>query len=151
MPEIRATTTIEADNDRVFDFVSDHERFLSGAGMTCTMGHAGRDEPNGLGAVRLVRAGRLLFREEITAFEPNHRYEYVIRMLRGPLGLRAPVTHELGWIELSPNGAGTHVVWGSRFEVDLPFGTRFLGGQLAQRLEAGFGRILERARRELEA
>ncbi|MEO0603375.1 MAG: SRPBCC family protein, partial [Myxococcota bacterium] len=145
-----ATKTISAPIDRVFGFVSDHERFLTGAGLTCTMGHAGRDDPNGEGAVRLVRSGPLLFREVITSFEPDTRYEYVIRMLRGPLGVRMPVTHELGWVELTPHGDLTDVVWGSRFEIDLPFGTRFVGGRLAETLEAGWGRVLERARRELE-
>lgn len=151
MPEIHANTTIQAPPDRVFAFVSDHERFLTGAGLSCTIGHAGKEDPNGEGAVRLVRSGPLLFREEITAFEPDKRYEYVIRMLRGPLGLRMPIVHELGWVELTPRGEQTDVQWGSRFKVDLPFGTRFVGAQLSDRLKESFGAVLAHARRRIEA
>jgi len=151
MHEIRVNTSIQAPPERVFAFLADHERFLTGEGLTCTVATPGVDAPNGVGAVRLVRSGPLLFREEILSFEPDQRYEYVIRTLRGPMGLRPPVTHDRGWVQVRPDNGVTGVEWGSRFRVDLPFGTRFVGSRLRRELESSFERVLWRAKRTIEA
>lgn len=152
MYEIRATTEIAAAPDRVWAFIADHERFLSGGPeLTCTLATEGSDDRNGVGAIRVVQSSPLEFREEITAFDPAVRYEYVIRSLKGPLGVRMPVTHRRGWVELSPHGTVTHVVWGSTFQVDLFFVAGMVERQLGEELQNAFGRLLERARRVVEA
>ncbi|MEN0062969.1 MAG: SRPBCC family protein [Myxococcota bacterium] len=151
MHEIRATAQIAAPTDQVFAFVSDHERFLTGGGMTCTLANPGTSDRNGVGAVRVVRSGGLMLREEVLSFEPDHRYEYVIRAIQGPLGIAVPVRHELGWVELTPNGDRTDVVWASRFEVQLPFGRDTVARLAGNQLETAFGRLLERAARKIAA
>ena len=45
-------------------------------------GRAGDPAPNGLGAVRWIWLGPLRFEEEITAFEPPRRLDYLIRDVR---------------------------------------------------------------------
>ncbi len=152
MHEIRATTRVAAPPDRVWGFVADHERFLSGGpDLSCTLLAEGTEDRNGVGAVRLVRSSPLEFREEITSFTPDFRYEYVIRSLDGPMGVRMPLTHRLGWVELTEDGDHTEVTWGSRFRVDLFFVAGMVERQLGQELQTAFGQLLERARRVVEA
>ncbi|MEO0600914.1 MAG: SRPBCC family protein [Myxococcota bacterium] len=152
MHEIRATTDITAPIDRVWTYIADHERFLTGGPeLRCTLVTEGTDERNGLGAVRLVESGPLTFREEITAFDSGHRYEYVIRELTGPMKVRMPVTHRLGWVELTDAGDHTSVVWSSRFRVDLFFVAGMVERQLGKELQHAFDGLLERARRVIEA
>lgn len=150
MNEIRVTTEIAAPPERVFAFVSDHETFLTSGALTCTLQTEGPEQRNGVGAVRLVQSSGITFTEEIRSFEPDVSYEYVITTLKGPMGVRLPVKHERGWVELTPEGSTTKVVWGSRFRVDILFG-RMIERQLGKELESAFGQILERARRVVEA
>lgn len=151
MKEIRVSTEIEAAPGRVFAFVSDHERFLTGGALSCSLAVEGATTRDGVGAVRVVTSEGVELREEITAFDPGRGYEYVIRSLTGPFGLRIPIAHQRGWIELTPDGDRTTVLWGSRFRVDMVIGGSLFEGPLASQLETTFGQLLERARRVVEA
>jgi Polyketide cyclase / dehydrase and lipid transport len=96
--------------------------------------------PNGLGAVRWVWLGPLRFEEEITAYEPPIRLDYLIRDVRG-----LAMSHEGGSIRLSPDGAGTEAVWTSSFEVALAVIGSAIDWMLTKGLERGFGQTLEKS------
>lgn len=74
---------------------------------------AGAPDPHGVGAVRLLRAGRLHGRETVERFEPLKRlsYSYV-----GSL----PVKDYRADVTLSPDGAGTLITWRAHFRMKLP-------------------------------
>lgn len=151
MIEIRATSRIHAPPSRVWEFVADHESFLAGGDeLTCEIVTEGAPDRNGLGAMRVVKSSGIEFREEITSFEPDSRYEYRIRSLTGPMGFTVPMTHLRGWVELTTDGEATEVVWGSRFRIDLFVVARMLERQLGRELESAFDILLERARRVVE-
>ncbi|MEM1414439.1 MAG: SRPBCC family protein [Myxococcota bacterium] len=149
MKELRVQARYAAPPADVFEAVSDHEVLLTTPATRCRLLQEGEAERNGLGALREIRSAGLVFREEIVAFTRPHRYEYVIRSLKGPGGLALPVEHELGWLELTPEGEGTRVDWVSRFCVKLPGIGGALEGVLGPRFEATFAGMLEGARKRL--
>jgi Polyketide cyclase / dehydrase and lipid transport len=73
----------------------------------------GAPDPDGVGALRRLRTGRRVTREDIVAFEAPTTFAYTL--LEGlPLrNYRADVT-------IRPDGAGCIVRWHSRFDPKLP-------------------------------
>jgi uncharacterized protein YndB with AHSA1/START domain len=72
--------------------------------------------PDGVGAIRIFRTGRITVREEIVAFEPERRVAY--RLLAG-----LPVEDYEGEVTLtpSPDQSGvTVLVWGSTWRPRYP-------------------------------
>jgi hypothetical protein len=125
----------------VFEVVSDHARYDRFEGVRRSeLVEPGEPAPNGLGAVRLVWLGLLRFEEQITAFEPPQRLDYLIRDVKA-----LPFRHEGGSIRLEPDGTGTHAVWTSSFEIPIPV----IGGAMdrifKRQLERGFAHVLERS------
>ncbi|GAC67392.1 SRPBCC family protein [Gordonia soli] len=115
MRRIDVTRTIDAPIAAVFEAYIDHER-LSDLPMvrSVTIAVPGRDEKNGLGAVRVVDSGLVLLREEITAFERPNLMECRIRESR-------PKTeHELGRVEFAQHGDRTKVTWTTVFGLHNP-------------------------------
>ena len=64
----------------------------------------GTDDPNGSGAIRVMRLFGLALEEQITAFEPERRLAY--RVTEG-----APFTEHRAAVELEPDGDATRVRW----------------------------------------
>lgn len=151
MPEIHASRHFDAAPAAVFAAISDHAAFLGGAGLACRLLRAGAPERDGVGAVREVRTGGLVFVEDIVAFEPPRHLAYVIRTLATPGGRALPIRHERGWMDVVREGGGTRVDWRSRFEVTLPLLGPLLAPLVALRIRAGFERVLARAARTLAA
>jgi hypothetical protein len=126
----------------VFEIIADHARYDRFEGIRrAKLVTPGEPDPNGLGAVRWVWLGPFRFEEEVTAFKPPSRLDYLIREVK-PL----PFRHQGGSIRLTPDGnGGTDAVWTSSFEIPIPL----IGGALdrifARQLERGFGRLLERS------
>lgn len=73
----------------------------------------GHPEPDGLGAVRVVRADGLAIEERITAFKPEERLEYVV--VGG-----APVRDHHGEVVLSTDPRGTAVRWRVEMRPRIP-------------------------------
>src|SRR5262249_13407974 len=75
----------------------------------------GRDEPEGLGALRLFTTGRTRSLEEIVELIPDRRLSYELRHGLPLRGYRAD-------IDLSPaaDGTGTAIRWHSSFEAKVP-------------------------------
>ena len=93
---IRVERRLDAPPEAVFEVVADHARYDRFDGVRRSELHRqGDPSPNGLGAVRWVWLGPLRFEEEITAFEPPTRMDYLIRDVRG-----LPFRHEGGSIRL---------------------------------------------------
>jgi uncharacterized protein YndB with AHSA1/START domain len=138
---IRIERRLDAPPDAVFDIIADHARYdRFDAVRRAELVEQGDPAPNGVRAVRRIWVGPLRFEEEITAFEPPHRLDYLIRDV-SPL----PFRHEGGSIRLAPDGDGTHAVWTSSFEIPVPLVGSVLDRIFSARLEQGFGELLERS------
>lgn len=142
---LRRTIHLERDlnatPEGVFAIVADHANYTRFDGVTAsTILKQGTPAPNGLGAVRQITAGPLRFDEEITAYEPGRRLDYLITKVRG-----LPFRHEGGSIRFAPTATGTHVVWTSAFEVPVPVLGALVDGVLKKKLEASFDHILTRS------
>jgi uncharacterized protein YndB with AHSA1/START domain len=138
---IRVERRLGAPPDAVFEIITDHARYDRFDGVRRSeLVAPGHPAPNGVGAVRRVWLGPLRFEEEITAFEPSRRLDYRIRDVKG-----LPFRHEGGSIRLAPDGAGTHAVWTSVFEVPIPLVGSAIDRIFSLRLARGFGHVLERS------
>jgi uncharacterized protein YndB with AHSA1/START domain len=152
MVEIEARETIRAPRERVFDALSDHERFFRNCGVRrCAVIRPGTSERNGLGAVREIDAAPAFrFREEVVRFERPARLDYQIRSVM-LLGRRLPMRHELGWLELTERDGVTDVRWRSRYTFAVPIVGDAIARTMARRAQRAFGALLRQAKRELEA
>jgi hypothetical protein len=150
MYHVHVSVTIDAQQEKVFAFLSDHERFLRGPDFKCRLVTAGKEDRNGLGAVREVTATGSVFTEEVTEFDPPRHYGYVVRTLIGPIGKPTPFTHERGWIDLSPDGQKTRVDWQSRFGMPVPMVGWLLERIVGPRIRHAFVTLLAAAKADLE-
>lgn len=132
MRTVRVEREISAPIESVFDVLADHagyDRFRPVRRSELT--RPGRDDQNGVGAVRTVWVGPLRFTEEITVYERPTRLDYLI------VAVNVPFEHKGGTIRLDQSGReGTHATWTSTFRCPA----RLLGGPLT----LGFGIALER-------
>lgn len=150
MHTIEISQTFAASREQVFATLSDHERFLTGNGLSCKLLAPGESERNGLGAVRRVDAGSMVFTEDINVFDPPGAYEYRITELSGWLGRLVPIRHVQGRLEFSETAQGTRVHWMSRFEIRIPLLGWLLERILGHTLISGFRRLLEQAKTDLD-
>jgi uncharacterized protein YndB with AHSA1/START domain len=112
MQPIQAKVFFNAPIERVFEAVSDHERFFTGGRIeSCRVIQPGREEKNGLGALREVIAASVRYVEEITVFERPNRLAYQIRECN------RPIRHEGSQLDFVARGEGTEVTWTARFAV----------------------------------
>jgi uncharacterized protein YndB with AHSA1/START domain len=138
---IQVERHLAAPPEAVFEVLADHAHYDRFDGIRRSeLARAGSPEPNGVGAVRWVWIGPLRFAEEITAFEPPARIDYLITGVKG-----LPFSHEGGSIRLEPDGTGTHAVWTSSFEIPIPLLGRPFDRIFSTQLERGFARTLERS------
>jgi uncharacterized protein YndB with AHSA1/START domain len=138
---IRVERRLDAPPEAVFEIITDHARYDRFDGIRRSeLVESGVGAPNGVGAVRCIWLGPLRFEEEVTAFEPPRRLDYLIRDIRA-----LPFRHQGGSIRLAPDGAGTRALWTSSFEVPIPLVGPAIDRVLALGLERGFGRVLERS------
>jgi uncharacterized protein YndB with AHSA1/START domain len=141
---IRATRTIGAPIEEVFDLFADHASYDRFPGLRSSeLVAEGEPKPNGLGALRRIAAPPVRFLEEITRFERPTRIDYLIREINLPL------RHEGGTMSFERTGAGTRVEWRSTFEVGPPVIGPILGRSAGPLIRRGFDRILADADRRL--
>ncbi len=123
--EHRATTT--ADPSTVYALLRNGTTWPAWAPIdSLELEKPGADEREGIGAVRLLRGGRVTGHDEIVELVPDRRFAY-----RHTSNL--PVRDYLGEIELEPTSTGTAIRWVSTFEPRIP-GT----GRLMRRALDGF-------------
>jgi hypothetical protein len=137
MATVRVERTVDVSRDALFAVFADHEGYGRFRGVKkCELIRPGRDERNGLGALRRVHlGGPTVLDEEIVAYDAPHSYEYRIVRAR-PL----PVKHTLGRVELEALDANrTKVVWTSTFDIPIPI----IGKAISERAAVQFTRAFD--------
>lgn len=120
MPSFELDRRIDAPVDVVFAVLSDHRGYARWAGVdTSVLEREGKDDPNGVGAIRHLRKGPISIREEVVACEPPRTFSYTV--VGGP-----PVRDYLGVVTLAADGNATRVHWTVRFEPKIPLTGRVL-------------------------
>jgi hypothetical protein len=115
--EHRATTT--ADPATVYALLRDGAGWPTWSPIeTFELERPGRDEPQGVGAVRRFRSGRVTGRDEIVELLPDRRFAYAHTS-------SLPVRDYRGEVELEPTPEGTAIRWVSTFAPKVP-GTGWL-------------------------
>jgi hypothetical protein len=115
MQIVEARAHSAADREAVWRLVADARGWSRwGAWQSAELEREGDPPAGGIGAVKALKRGRVVSREEVTEFEPPARFGY--RLLSGlPLrGYEAQVT-----LAAAPGG-GTDITWRSRFEPKIP-------------------------------
>ena len=129
--EVEVEAWLPAKPDEVWRWLADHEgmpRWLPVREVVRR--RDGAPEPDGLGAVRTIKSGGLVFDEEIVEWKPGERLEY--RVTGG-----APLRDHRGVVRLTAEGDGTRLVWNVGFRPWIP-GTGFLvEWQVRSLLETG--------------
>ncbi len=127
MPEISFTTYISAPQHKVWEIMTDHERYGQWSpAKKVTYQKEGNPDKRGKGAIRVFHAGIggiLKVREEITEYKPPKSMSY--RLLS-----KWPIEDYESEMELKPKKgeeAVTQLVWESEWENRLP---KWLGGKL---------------------
>ena len=102
---VTSQTTVAAPIETVWDKLSDHVGMSQwGPGISVTMDKLGRDDPNGVGAVRRIASpgpGPDIV-EEVVTFEAPNLFGY--KALSG-----TPFPGYAGEVRLTPSGSGTHI------------------------------------------
>jgi hypothetical protein len=115
MQVIEAQAHSAADREAVWRLVADARDWSRwGAWQESELEREGDPPPGGVGAVKALRRGRVVSREEVTLFDPPSRFGY--RLLSG-LPLRG---YEAQIILAAAPGGGTDITWRSRFEPTVP-------------------------------
>jgi hypothetical protein len=127
--EHRATTT--ADPALVYGLLRDGATWPQWAPVdSVELERPGREELEGVGAVRLLRGGRVTGHDEIVELVENRRFAYAHTS-------NLPVRDYRGEVELTPTAGGTEIRWASAFDPKVP-GT----GPLMRKALDGFVRKL---------
>lgn len=138
--QIELTQHVAAPPARVFEVYTDHVGWTRWAGVKeVVLRQKGDPPPNGLGAIRVIRARGMAIEEEVTAFEPPTRMAY--RLVAG-----VPVRDHAGEVRFEPDGSGTRVTWSVRFRPLVP-GTGWL---VKAMLERGLRDVLSHLAKHLE-
>jgi uncharacterized protein YndB with AHSA1/START domain len=142
MASVKFTGHSTASPETVWEILSDHVGMPNWTPIrSVTLETEGDPAPNGVGAIRVIRAVGPVLREQVTAFEPGRRLVY--RMLSG-----APVRDYEAQVDLSGAGGGTDIVWQASFKPRLP-GVRAIVSAIVARLVKGL--VAEADRRSAAA
>jgi len=138
---IEVSRSIAAPREKIWALLANHEGMKKWAPVREVIRRRpGAPNPDGVGAIRTVRAYGMAVDERITVFAPGERLEYTL--VEG-----APIRDHAAEIVLTPDGDGTRVVWSVHFRPLLP-GTGWL---LTRMLRGGLERSLDGLRRRAEA
>ena len=150
MRTIHIQRQLNAPIERVFALLADHAGYTRFSGVrVAKLTRMGREERNGVGAVREITLGGAWFEEEITEFQRPHRLGYCI------LRSRPPIEHPGGLITLSANEQGCLAEWTSTFRIAVPVIGGLLTRIAVKQMSRGFAAVLKQAeqiaRAEVEA
>ena len=138
--EARATTT--APPEAVYALLRDGATWPEWSPLgSFQLERPGEQEPEGVGAIRVFRTGRVTGREQIVELVPDRRLSYVLLSGLAIRDYRADV-------DLEPGGEGTVVHWRAAFLAKVPGSggayrrglARFLQNDGGRPGRAGFGR-----------
>jgi Polyketide cyclase / dehydrase and lipid transport len=141
LQEIEAKTTTTADPGHVYALLRDGSTWPSWSPIdSLELEREAADEPEGVGAIRVLRTGRYTMREEIVELVPERRFSYAL--LSG-----LPVRDYRADVDLEPNGKGTAITWHTSFTPRIP-GTGWL---IRRRLTGIFEQFVQGLARRAEA
>jgi uncharacterized protein YndB with AHSA1/START domain len=144
METVVITRVINAPIERVFDVVADHANYAEFPGVTGSrLVREGHLQRNGVGAVREIESAGGWFQEEITAFEPPHRFEYRI------VAARPELEHRGGSMLLARTAGGTSVTWTSTFHLRWPLIGGLATWLFAPLVGRAFGAMLDDVERRI--
>jgi uncharacterized protein YndB with AHSA1/START domain len=107
---------VNASPETVFEVLTDHRGYADITPVRkVELEREGEPAPNGVGAIRVLRAVGPPLREEVIAYNSPSRFSY--KMLSG-----IPVRNHIGTVELTPQGDGTKVTYAVRTTPTLPLG-----------------------------
>lgn len=133
-----AVRGVQASVGTAWAVLADHRGMATWApGMRVTIERPGSPEEGGVGAVRSIETPLAHIREEITAFEPEHRLAY-----RALSGIPLP-----GWaseVEMVPHQGGAVLRWTVTSTTSLP-GADLILGFAARTLLLALSRAIARA------
>jgi uncharacterized protein YndB with AHSA1/START domain len=116
--EKHATTT--ADPATVYALLRDGAGWPSWSPIdSFELEREGEGEPEGIGAVRVFRSGKVVGRDTIAELVPDRRLAYTHES-------SLPVRGYRGEVDLTPTGSGTEIRWVSTFEPRYPGTGRLL-------------------------
>lgn len=125
MEKIDIKIDIKAPIEKVFDVLSDHEKYSKFNGiLSSKLIQWGEYEKNGKGAIRQLDSLGGTILEEILAFKRNDFFEYKVIQCYVNLGLiriDIPLVHLLGRVNFKETEEGTEINWVSVFDLDIPF------------------------------
>ena len=118
--EVSVSAVTPASAEVVYELLADHSTWISWSPMeSVELEQAGDPPPEGVGAIRVNKRGRVSGRDQIVELTPGRRFTYA--SLSG-----LPVRDYVGEVDLSPAaGGGTEVNWHSSFSPRIP-GTGWL-------------------------
>ena len=145
MHEIRVERELPVVREVAWERFTDHRSWVDWAGaMEVVLRNEGDPAPNGLGAIRVLRARGLAVEDEVTAFEPPKRLGY--RLVAG-----LPIRDHIGEVEFEASDAGTRLVWSIRFRPLVPGTGRLVRWALQRSLKDILQRLSEDLRARSEA
>jgi uncharacterized protein YndB with AHSA1/START domain len=105
---------MKAPPEAVFNVLTEHMGYAEITPVRrVEMEREGDPAPNGVGAIRVLHSVGPPLREEVLAYDSPRRFSYTV--LSG-----LPVRDHVGTVELTPNGAGTKVVYAVRTHATVP-------------------------------
>lgn len=105
MASFTINSTVSAPVETVFEVLTDHRGYSKLTPLrSSTLEREGSPDPNGVGAIRVLALAGPPIREEVTAFEPPHRFAY--KALSG-----VPAKSHTGTVDLRPEGSITRLSW----------------------------------------
>jgi len=105
MASFTLRSTIAAPIEVVFDVLTDHRAYSRLTPLrSSTLEREGQPDPNGVGAIRVLKLAGPPIREETTEFDPPTRFAY--KALSG-----IPANSHVGTVDLSASGSSTELVW----------------------------------------
>ncbi len=131
---------MKAPPEAVFDVLTEHMGYAEITPVRrVEMEREGEPAPNGVGAIRVLHSVGPPLREEVLAYDAPRRFSYTV--LSG-----LPVRDHVGTVELTPNGAGTKVVYAVRTHPTVPV----VGGVIVAAIKQAIKQLLGGVAKESE-
>lgn len=129
MQKVDINIKINAPVAKVWDYIQDHRGYRNFPFVhEAVLLEKGKENQNGIGALRRISGLGLSFTERITGFNPPFRLDYSV------VECTIPLIHHYGYVTLEENSGVTFVKWQTGFDVDIPVigdAVAFAGKQLA--------------------
>jgi hypothetical protein len=137
--EINVTSTTPASPEAVYYLLRDGATWPEWSPLGFfELEQPGKTEPEGVGAIRLFRTGRVTSREQIVELIPSRRLSYVLLSGLAIRNYRADV-------DLEPADGGTKIRWRSAFDPKIPGTGWFYRRQLRSFLQRMVDGLAHRA------